>query len=159
MSKYKTIFLKISNFLKQHLGDRIETNTNKYKDGYEELSLKIKDSDIWITCDDYEIILGNNYHHLHINEDYGDIREGIEILLNTFTKKKKVTEFYKGKFCYKTEIEIEKSENKYRSFSSSSVLFYPFWRKTKTKIYFEKALVDIEAVKQEIEEIKELCSA
>ncbi|PID88202.1 MAG: hypothetical protein CSB06_01835 [Bacteroidia bacterium] len=156
MNIYKKIFLKISNVLKTYLGDRVETDVKRYEDGYEEYTLTIKDADIWITCDDYEIIVGNGYPHLHINEDYGGLKEGLEILLNMFTKKKKVTEFYKGKYCYKTEIEIEEGENKYRPFSNTTVLLYPFWKKTRKNIHFQEPLVNPEQVKQEIEEIKEL---
>ncbi len=154
MNFYETIFNKISRLLKEHLGNKVQINIEKYEDGYKEYQLNIENTDIWITCGGNEIIVGNGYNHLHINEDYGDIKERVEILLNIFTKKKRITEFYKGKYCYKTEIEIEESKNNYKSFSSTLILIYPFWKKTKKKIYFENELINAELIKQEIEEIK-----
>ncbi len=154
MNLYKTIFTKISKLLEEHLGDKVQINIEKYKDGYEEYQLNIEDTDIWITCDDNEMIVGGGYNHLHISEDYGNIREGIEILLDIFTKRKRITQFYKGKYCYKTQIEIEVNENKYEDFSTSVIFIFPFWRKTKKEVFFENELINIELVKQEIEEIR-----
>lgn len=121
MTLYKTLFTKISSLLEKHLKDRV--TIEKYDDGKGCL-LNIKNSDVWLEFVSDEIIIGNGYNHLHIGENYGNVEQNIQTLLNFIARKKRITEYYKGEICYKRTIEIEHSNTDYELFSSSSAFFY-----------------------------------
>lgn len=148
---YKTLFTKISSLLEKHLKDRVTIENSD--DGKEHL-LNIKNSDVWLEFVSDEIIIGNGYNHLHIGENYGNVEQNIQTLLDFIARKKRITEYYKGEICYKRTIEIEHSNTDYELFSSSSAFFYPFWKKTEKEVFFEDELINKEVIAKEIEEIK-----
>ena len=98
MKVHQVILKKTEAFLKRHLGNKLNIAIEKYDDGYKETHLSITDTDFRISCDDRELTIGNGFNHQHFNPEYDDINEIIEILLNSLTKRKRITEYYKSKF-------------------------------------------------------------
>jgi len=151
---HQVILKKTEAFLKRHLGNKLNIAIEKYDDGYKETHLSITDTDFRISCDDRELTIGNGFNHQHFNPEYDDINEIIEILLNSLTKRKRITEYYKSKFHYKTKAEIESANGEFSELSTSMTWLFPFWKKTKEKVIIEKNIIDQKLIEQEIEEIK-----
>ena len=154
MKIHQIIFDKTRNLLKRHLGDKLNVDIEKQDDGYEETHLTITDTDVWISCDDREITIGSGFNHRHYNPEFDNINDIIEDLFDLLTQRKRITEYYKGKTCYKKKTEIEIEKSKYKELSTSLTWLFPFWKHTKEKVFYEDKLIDETDIIAEIEEIK-----
>ncbi len=153
MKVHQVIFEKTKELLKKHLGDKLSIDIEKYDDEYLETHISITDTDFWVSCDDRELTIGNGFNHRHFNPEFDDINEIIEVLLNSLTKRKRITEYYKGKFHYKTKAEIESENGEFSELSTSLTWLFPFWKKTKEKVVIEKNIIDQKLIEKEIDEI------
>ena len=154
MKVHQVIFKKTEALLKKHLGDKLSIYVRKYNHGYIETNISIIDNDFWVSCDDRELTIGNGLNHQHFNPEFDDINEIIEVLLNSLTKRKRITEYYKGKFHYKTKAELESKNGEFSELSTSLTWLFPFWKKTKEKVVIEKNIIDQKLIEKEINEIK-----
>ncbi|TCI93051.1 hypothetical protein [Tenacibaculum sp. M341] len=154
MKIHQAIFEKTEELLKKHLGDKLSIDVEKYDDGYIETHISIIDTNFWVSCDDRELTVGSGFNHRHFNPEFDDINEIIEVLLNSLTKRKRITEYYKGKFHYKTKTEIESKNGEFSELSTSLTWLFPFWKKTKEKVVIEKSIIDQKLIEKEINEIK-----
>jgi len=154
MKIHQIIFNKTQSLLKEHLGDKLNVDIEKYDDGYEETHLTITGTDVWISCDNREITIGSGFNHRHYNPEFDNMNDIIHDLFDLLTQRKRITEYYKGKTCYKKKTEIEIGESKYKELSTSLTWLFPFWKPTKEKVFFEDKLIDKTDIEAEIEEIK-----
>ncbi len=154
MKIHQVIFDKTRSLLKKHLGDKLNVDIEKYGDGYEETHLTITDTDLWFSCDDREITIGSGLNHRHYDSEFDNINDIIEDLFDLLTQRKRITEYYKGKTCYKKKTEIEIEKSKYKELSTSLTFLFPFWKPTKEKVSYEDKLIDENDIIAEIEEIK-----
>ena len=106
MKNHQILFEKIKILLENHFGDKVNLDIDDYKDGYIESHLTIKDTDIWISSDEYEFTIGSGFNHRHYNPEFDSLKECTDELFNLLTKRKKITEYYKGKSCFKIKIWI-----------------------------------------------------
>ncbi|MGB1206386.1 MAG: hypothetical protein ACPG5B_12100 [Chitinophagales bacterium] len=149
MQKQYIIFEKIHHFLsKQFKNELIETK--EYADCEEGTHLTISDSGIWLSVNNWEIIMGYDGNWDYYNFDYIEIDDFFEIFVAILTRKKRKTCFFKGKWCYKVEAELENAEGEYKTLSVSTTWLFPFWRKTQTKISIIPNLIDYEEIEEEL---------
>ena len=154
MKPHQVIFEKTENLLKKHLGAKLSVEIEKHSDGYEETHITIADTDIWISCNDRELTIGSPYNHRHFNPEYDNMKGIVDDLFNLLTQRKKITEYYKGNICYKIKTEIDVINSNYKELSTTLTWFFPFWKLTKEKVYYEKSLIDKVDVFTEINEMK-----
>jgi len=147
MKKHQLIFDKIKKLLSEQFGADID----EYEEG---TYLSISDSEIWISVDDSELTVGYGMNHRHYHSEYDDINEAVNEFFNLLTRKKRITEFYKGKNSYKIKTEIENDNNEFKELSTSFTWLFPYWKKTRTKTEIEPSLIDYAKIKNEILEIK-----
>ena len=147
MKKHQIIFEKIKKLLSEQFGQEL----NEYEEG---THLTIGDTGIWISVDDFELTVGYGMNHRHYHYEYDDINEAVSEFFNLLTRKKRITEFYKGKFAYKNKVEIENSDGEFNELSTSLTWLFPYWKKTRTKTEIEPSLIDYSKVENEILEIK-----
>ncbi|OEK00605.1 hypothetical protein BFP97_03390 [Roseivirga sp. 4D4] len=147
MKKHRQIFDKIKELLSEQFG----SDLNEYEEG---AYLSIGESEIWISVDDSELTVGYGMNHKHYHYEYDDINEAVDKFFNLLTKKKRITEFYKGKYTYKNIAEIENSNGEFKELSTSLTWLFPYWRKTRSKTEIEPSLIDYSKIEKEILQIK-----
>lgn len=145
--KHHQIFEMIKSLLSIHFGADLQ----EYEDG---TLISIGETGIWISSDEMELTVGYGINHRHYLSEKEFLIEAINDFFNLLTKKKKVTEFYKGTNTYKIKTEIEQSIREYSELSTSSTLLFPFWKKTHKKIIIEEEILEYSKIEKEISEIK-----
>ena len=149
MKKQYIIFEKIHQFLsKQFKNELIETK--EYADCEEGTHLTIGNSEIWLSVNNWEIIMGYGINWNYYNFDYMEVEEFFEAFVAFLTRKKRKTVFLKGKWAYKAEIELENAEGEYETLSVSTTWLFPFWRKTQTEVSIIPNLIDYEEIEEEL---------
>ena len=147
MKKHQVIFDKIKEFLTSQFGDRI----TEFEDG---THLTIGDSGIWISSDDRELTVGYGMIHTHYDAEYDDLNQAVEQFFNLLTKRKRITEFLKGKFVYKLKAEIELNEANYEEIGTSMTWLFPYWKRTVERVAFDEKLIAHSEIEGKIDEIK-----
>ena len=145
--KHQQIFEMIKSLLSKHFGKDL----HEYEDG---THLSIGETGIWISSDDMELTVGYGINHRHYLSKKEFIIEAVNDFFNLLTKKKRITEFYKGTNPYKIKTEIEKSNEEYFELSTSLTWLFPFWKKTEKKINTEEKILEYSKIEKEISEIK-----
>lgn len=154
MKNHQIIFEKTHSLLQNYFGDKLSLDVDDYGDGYMETHLSVPEYNIWISCDDREITLGHGTNHKHLNPEYDNIYKGISEFFDLLTKRKRVTKLYKGNTCFSTKTEIETDTGKYKTLGTSTILFYPFWKKTIKETEIKEKIIELKDVEKQIEEIK-----
>jgi hypothetical protein len=156
LTKYnhlQIVFDKIHKLFEKHFGKKLDIQIDE-SENYKETHLSIKDSEIWISCDDRELTIGSGFNHRHYNVEYDDINMGINELFNLLTQRKRNTKYFKGNSCYKVKTEIETQDLNFNLLSTSSTWAFAFWKPTIEKVmYDEKQIEEIE-IRTEMNEIK-----
>ena len=147
MKKHQKIFDKIKVVLTEHFGK----NINEFEDGN---YLTIGETGIWISNDETELTVGYGINHRHYLNEKKFINQAVEDFFNLLTRKKKTTEFYKGKMSYKIKTEIEGKDGNFTELSTSMTWLYPFWKKTEKKVTMDEKILDYSAIEKEVSEIK-----
>jgi hypothetical protein len=147
MKKHQQIFQKIKAFLLEQFGEQI----NEYENG---TYLVIGETGVWISSDEMELTVGYGMNHRHYLGEKEFITEAVDDFFNLLTKRKKTTEYYKGKSSYKIKTEIESANGEYSTLSTSMIPIFPFWKKTEKKIEVNEKLLDASGIENEISEIK-----
>ncbi len=132
---HQDIFDKIRTLLKEHFKEDLK----EFEEG---THLTIADSGIWISMDDTELTVGYGFTHRHYNPEYDNILDAIDRFFNLLTKRKKITAYFKGDFCYKNKTEIELAKDSYDDMGISTTWLFPFWKTTVVKANFEDKLID-----------------
>lgn len=147
MKHHQELFKRIKDFLTRHLNNLIEE--------HEEGSyLAIGDTGIWISCDERELTVGYGFSHRHYDPEYDNILEAITEFFDLLTKRKRVTEYYKGNFQYKYKTEIELEKDSFKYLGTSMTWLFPYWKRTTIKERFTDKVFDSSKVEHEIDEIK-----
>ena len=137
MNRNERKFQKIKNLLIEKFGKDIEYSKDEEGTEY----LNIKNSNLWISNTFQELVVGFGFNHTHFSEEYENLNEGIIQVFDLLTNRIKTTDYIKGKTIFKTTVEIEFPNSELTNIGESSVLFYPFWKKTKIETeYFEKLI-------------------
>ncbi|MBA5246307.1 hypothetical protein H1R16_11565 [Marnyiella aurantia] len=138
MNRNQKKFKEIKDFLIEKLGDKIDYS--KEEDGNEYLN--IKNSSFWISNTLGELVVGYGFIHKHFSEEYNNLDEGIFQTFDLLTNRIKTTNYIKGNTIFKTSIEIEHSNSNSVNFGTSSVIFYPFWKKTQIETSYDEKILD-----------------
>lgn len=145
MNRNQIKFEKIKNLLIEKLGKNIEYSRDE--DGTEYLN--IKNSNLWISLTFRELVVGFGCNHTHFSEEYENLDDGVKQVFDLLTNRIRSTDYIKGKTIFKTTVEIEFPNSELTNIGESSVLFYPFWKKTTIETeYFEK-LIDKTEIEKE----------
>ena len=141
----KRKFQKIKNLLIEKFGKDIEYSQDENGTEY----LNIKNSNLWVSNTFQELVVGFGFNHTHFSEEYENLNEGIIQVFELLTNRIKTTDYIKGKTIFKTTVEIEFPHSELKNIGESSVLLYPFWKKTKIETeYFEKLMDKTEIEKE-----------
>lgn len=143
MERHQRKFNEIKKLLQIKLGDKIKT----YKDHGAEY-LEVIDSTFWLMIDESEFTVGYGLNHTHFSEKYNNLEDGIIQTFDLLTNTIKTTEYIKGNTVFKVTTEIEFPNSQLINIGTSTLLFYPFWRKTKTKKLTSEKIIE----KKEIED-------
>ena len=156
LTKYnhlQIVFDKIHKLVEKYFGEKLDIQIDE-SENYREIHLSIKDSEIWISCDDRELTIGSGFNHSHYNVEYDDINMGINELFNLLTKRKKHTKYFKGNSCYKVKTEIETKDSNFSLLSTSSTWNFAFWKPTTVKVIYDEKQIEEAVIKTEMDEIK-----
>ncbi|CEJ70660.1 hypothetical protein BN1195_02988 [Chryseobacterium oranimense G311] len=148
MKLHKTKFNEIKKLLKEKLGEEVI----EYEENGTEI-IEIKNTEFWLTIDENEFTVGYGSNHTHFSEDYGNLFEGIIQAFDLLTNKVKITNFIKGNTIFKTIIEIEYPNSKLINIGETSIIFYPFWKKTKITNSFSNPIMNKKEIEREVNEI------
>ena len=144
-------FDEILNLLIEKFGDKLkfsEEENSKY--------LNIKNSNFWMSTDFGEFVVGYGLNHTHFSEEYDNLDEGIIQVFDLLTNRIKTTNYKKGDCIFKTTVDIEYPNWKTVNIGTSSILFYPFWKKTKVETSFTEKLIEKSKIEKEANQILDL---
>ncbi len=147
MKQHQETFNQIKVFLLNQFGKAIKESEGGNH-------LRIGESGIWISCDEFELTIGYGINHRHYFNEEQFIAEAVENFFNLLTKRKRRTEFIKRKKIYKIKIEIEGKDGGFNVLSESMFWLYPFWKKTEKRVTIDEKLLDYSSIAQEVIEIK-----
>ena len=153
MTNHELTFRKIKELLKSHFSERF----SEFDEGTH-LTLDSKNEEeesIWIELDKSgQLIVGFGISHLHYFPKYDDLNKGFNQFLYFLTCKKRRTDFYKGKFRFKSKYEFEKKNGGFETFGFTSTLPLRFWKKTTKKTITQNGFINYAEIQYEIEKIK-----
>ncbi len=145
MSRTKRKFDEIENLLIKILGEKI-VSTEEYGNKY----LNIKGSHFWMSNDFDELIIGFGLNHTHFSEKFDNLNDGIFQAFDLLTNRVKTTDYIKGNRIFKTTVEIEYPNAKPLNIGTSTILIYPFWKKTKIEVNFSEKLLEKKEIENEV---------
>ena len=151
MKLHQKVFEKIKTILSKQFGEEI----HEYEGGN---AISIGDTDVWISCSSIELTVGYGINHRHYVNERELILEAIDELFGLITRRKRVTEFFKGKTLFKAKTEIEISNGKFLNLGTTMVLFYPYWKKTEKKVRLEEKFLNPAEIEKDLIELKKLCT-
>ena len=154
MKEHQIIFDKIAKLFKDFFKEKAIMSIGDYEDGYTENHLTIEDTEVWISCDEYELIFGTGFHHRHYDSKFDDLIDCLNDFQRMLTNRIRRTEYYKGNHCYKTKLEIELDNCNFTKFSTSSTLGFSFWKKTTEKVTIENPIIQSLEFEKAFTEIK-----
>lgn len=143
MNRNEEKFEQIQNLLIEKLGNKIECSQDEDGTKY----VNIKNSNFWLSTTGGEFVVGFGLNHTHFSDEYDNLENGIFQALDLITNKIKTTNYIKGNTIFKTTIEIQYENSKSLNIGTSSIIIYPFWRKTR----IETEITDKILNKKEIE--------
>ena len=151
MNRNQKKFEEIKDFLIEKLGEKIEYS--KDEDGTEYLN--IKNSNFWISNTFGELVVGYGFNHKHFSEEYNNLDDGIFQVFDLLTNRIKTTNYIKGNTIFKTSIEIEYSNFNSVNIGTSSIIFYPFWKKTQIETNYDEKILDKKEIENRVNTILE----
>lgn len=151
MNRNQKKFEEIKNVLIEKLGDIAEYS--KDEDGIEYLT--IKKSDFWISTTFGELVVGYGLHHTHFSEELKNLDNGIFQAFDLLTNRIKTTNYLKGNTIFKTTVEIEYPNSKLVNIGTSSLILFPFWKKTKIDIKYDEKILEKSEIENEVNSILE----
>lgn len=147
MGNHEIVFEKIKELLyKVFPNEIIENKDDKH--------LSIGETGIWIMTDSRELTVGYGMIHIHCDTKYGDINEVVELFFNLLTMKKIITHYLKGEFPYKHTTILIIGDDKIYNLGTAMTWFFPFWKRTTTKVEYYDEIIELSKIENEINEIK-----
>ncbi|MCH2194916.1 hypothetical protein [Kordia sp.] len=148
MKPQQLIFEKIEQFLKE---------------GFEELlvfydngkHISVEETGLWIAVDESELTIGFEENYRQFNPEWEDISNAVTMFINILTKQKRITQYRKGSFIFKTKLEVEDENENFKYTSTSMTWLFPYWRKTTQKISFIEPIIQYKKVAKELEILQE----
>jgi hypothetical protein len=147
MGQHHFIFNEARTLLKKHFGERL-------KEEFNGTHLSIYDTSFYISCNDNELTIGYGFPHTHYDPKYDSLSEAVDRMFNLLTKRIRITDYLKGDFSYKYQLEIELDDSHYEDAGTAGSLFFPFWRKTTIRETYMDSLIDAKEIAADIEELK-----
>ncbi len=154
MKAHQILFDKTHELLKRYLGNRLTFRLECYDDGYKESHLSITESEVWLSCDDKEITIGEGVAHKHYIPEYDSMIVAVDHLISLLCYRKKITAFYKGGLCYKKRIVLEGKASQAKSVTTTSTRLFTFWKPKEVRVFYEEAYIDKANFLVEMNEIK-----
>ena len=148
MKAHQTIYENIKTILKDYFGEDLR----EYDDGDH---ITIGDTGIWISSDDSELTVGHGMNHRHYDCEIDNMQDAINEFQNILTRKKRITNYYKGEHSFKSTAEIENQNGDFEVLSTSLTWLYPFWKKTIIETYNIDPIINSPKIIKQIEELKE----
>ncbi|QGY44713.1 hypothetical protein GM418_13865 [Maribellus comscasis] len=147
MENHEIIFEKIKELLyKVFPNEIIENKDEKY--------LSIRETGIWIMSDSRELTVGYGMTHIHCDPRYDDLNEVVELFFNLLTMKKKITHYLKGRFPYKHKTSLTIGDDEIYNLGTAMTWFFPFWKRTTTKVEYQDEIIELSEIENEVNEIK-----
>lgn len=156
MKNYHFVFEKIQALLNRHFREQLNVDLEEYDDGYSETHLSIGGTDIWISYDNKAITVGRGLSHKHYYPELDELNDLADDLMNLLTQRRRITEYYKGKTCYKIKTEEELVNGGFKTEGTTMWWFFPFWKPIKKKVSYQDRLVKPAEIRVEINEIKNI---
>ncbi|MDR2237873.1 MAG: hypothetical protein LBE92_17250 [Chryseobacterium sp.] len=145
MELHQKKFNEIRKLLQSRLGDRV-----KISEEYGNERLELKDSSFWMMTDQSELTVGYGANHTHFSTDYNNLEDGIIMAFDLLTNPVKTTQYIKGNTVFRVMTEIEYPGSKPVNIGTTSILIYPFWKKTKTEITVSEGILDRNDIREEV---------
>ncbi len=149
MEKHEKIYERIKELLIQLFPKEL----NEIED---ENHISIGETGIWISSDSRELTVGYGLVHIHYDPKYDDLSKVIDVFFNLLTCKKQITKFYKGNFSYKYQVDLLLADNEIFNLGTSMTWLFPYWKKTTRKVQVEDEIIELDKIKNDINEIKTL---
>ncbi|MCC6700760.1 MAG: hypothetical protein IT221_04505 [Fluviicola sp.] len=147
MKAHQIVYENIKTILKDYFGDEIK----EYEAGEH---MTIGNTGVWLSSDEYELTIGHGINHRHYHCEINNMNDAIDEFINILTRRKRITNTYKGKYLYKSETEIENQNGDFIVLSSSLSWYFPFWKKTKIETHNIGRIIDSQDIIRQIEELK-----
>lgn len=148
MSKTQIVFDEILDvLLKNH------PNKFSYYKEHEVRYLNAKDSDFWMSNQSGEFVVGFGQNHTHFSEVFGNLRDGVQTVLDLLSFPIKTTSYKKGNAVFRIKVEIVFNESNSKEFGVSKNLIYPFWKKTSIIERTSTRILDERTILNDFEEI------
>lgn len=151
MNRNQKKFEEIKNLLIEKLESKVEYS--KDEDGTEYLN--IKKSNFWISTTFGELVVGYGLNHTHFSEEFENLDNGIFQAFDLLTNKIKTTNYIKGNTIFKTTVEIEYPNSKLVNIGTSSLILFPFWKKTKIDIKYDEKILEKKEIETQVNSILE----
>ncbi|KQR93519.1 hypothetical protein ASG01_10115 [Chryseobacterium sp. Leaf180] len=151
MSRNQKKFHEIKDFLIEKLGEKIKYSRDEDETEY----LEIKNSNFWISNTFGELVVGYGFNHTHFSEEFNNLNDGIFQVFALLTNRIKTTNYIKGNKIFKTSVEIEYSISNSVIIGTSSIILYPFWKKTQIEINYAERILDLKEIEYKVNTVLE----
>ena len=167
MKKHRIIFDKIKQILIEFENEFLKVDEeNKMIIDSEGLwntsdceGLTVGETGVWITYDDRELTIGFEATHSHFDPNHDDMEEAVKLFFNLLTRRKKITEFIKGKYVFKSYTVIELDNSEYYDMGTTGQVFFPFWKKTKKRETLFEPIIEWSLLKDGVNEIIKIANS
>ncbi len=150
MKKYQIIFEKVKILLQKHCAEKIEISPDEHN----ETHIVINDSRIWFSCEENYLTIGYGMGHRHYDSEMDNLPKAFDDIFNLLTKRIRITEYYKGKYCFKVQTKIEQTDSIFEEFTTSINFLVPFWKKTTKKVFFKEKVIEQSLIEEELKGIR-----
>ncbi|KJS06275.1 MAG: hypothetical protein VR77_05595 [Flavobacteriales bacterium BRH_c54] len=140
------LFEKMSTFLKEEF----QKDIIEYDEGSH---LALGDTGFWISSDDKELTIGFGMNHIHYDFDFDSMEDAVDTFFLLLTKRKKITEYFKGSRIFKTKVEIELDNGKSINLGTTATIPLQFWKRKETKTSYQDGYLSIEKTTQQWKEL------
>lgn len=148
MERHHRKFNEIATLLRTKLGDKI-----KISEEHGNKILELTGTPYWLMTDHSEFTVGYGMSHTHFSDQYQNLEDGIAQAFDLLTNPIRTTEYIKGNTVFKTTVEIEFPNSQYVNIGTTSLLFYPFWKKTKIEISISEKMIKKKEIEEEVNRI------
>lgn len=115
--------------------------------------LDIQDTNFWLMVDDTDLTVGYGLIHQHFSDYQRNLKDGLQQAFDLLTNPIKTTQFKKGNTIYKIQVEIQYPDEEPVLFGTTTTLFHPFWKESKTEINISDKIIDKKDIETEMTKI------
>ena len=149
MNQNEKKFEEIKNLLIKKLGNKVKYSQDNDGTKY----LNIENSKIWISTTFGELVVGHGLNHTHFSDEFGNLNDGIFQVFDLLTNRVKTTNYTKGNTIFKTTVEIEYENSKLLNIGTSSLIIFPFWKKTKIETFYNEKILNKKDIENQVNSI------